>query len=167
MMLDDLAARLSNVQHTATGVKALCPAHADRSPSLSVKVGERGLLVHCWAGCTLAEIVAALGLRTRDLFFDAGQPKHLRRALPPKPRFDRNRLAFELRLHGDLLHLRSQGVLAAATGLDTTEWSDADFDRAVRAVAIAYDDADRAELLDQVAFNFRRKLLNREVRDAA
>lgn len=37
-----------------------CPAHADGKASLSVRVGERAVLFHCFAGCTSAEIMAAL-----------------------------------------------------------------------------------------------------------
>ena len=37
-----------------------CPAHADRSPSLSVRVGERSLLFKCFAGCPAVEIIRAL-----------------------------------------------------------------------------------------------------------
>jgi hypothetical protein len=47
---------------------AKCPAHADRHPSLSIKEGKRGILLKCWAGCSLASILAALNLRTSDLF---------------------------------------------------------------------------------------------------
>jgi hypothetical protein len=48
---------------------ALCPAHEDRSPSLTVSEGGDGrALVHCFAGCPVEEIIAALGLTWRDLF---------------------------------------------------------------------------------------------------
>lgn len=50
-----------------------CPAHNDRSPSLSVKEGADGrALVHCFAGCSIQEVCAALGLTIRDLFVDRG-----------------------------------------------------------------------------------------------
>ena len=42
------------------GSMCRCPAHDDRTPSLSVRVGERALLFKCFAGCTAAEILAAL-----------------------------------------------------------------------------------------------------------
>jgi putative DNA primase/helicase len=38
-----------------------CPAHDDRTPSLSVRVGRRRLLLHCFAGCRAADIIRALG----------------------------------------------------------------------------------------------------------
>lgn len=48
-----------------------CPSHEDRLPSLSVKEGEAGVLVYCHAGCTVHEVVAALGLEVADLFDDS------------------------------------------------------------------------------------------------
>ena len=38
-----------------------CPAHDDRTPSLSVRVGDRRLLFHCFAGCAASSIIRALG----------------------------------------------------------------------------------------------------------
>jgi hypothetical protein len=37
-----------------------CPAHEDRTPSLSVRIGRTSLLFKCFAGCTIAEILGAL-----------------------------------------------------------------------------------------------------------
>ncbi len=37
-----------------------CPAHADGTASLSIRVGERAVLFHCFAGCTVDAIMAAL-----------------------------------------------------------------------------------------------------------
>lgn len=54
-----------------------CPAHDDRTPSLSVTLGRKAILLHCFAGCTNAEIIAALrrhGVETRELFSGAGAP---------------------------------------------------------------------------------------------
>lgn len=51
---------------------ALCPAHGDRNPSLSVRELDDGkVLLKCWAGCSAEEIVSALGLHLRDLFPDS------------------------------------------------------------------------------------------------
>ena len=38
-----------------------CPAHDDRTPSLSVRPGERRLLLHCFAGCETRKVLRALG----------------------------------------------------------------------------------------------------------
>ena len=52
------------------GFIARCPAHDDRMPSLSIADGADGadgkILVHCHAGCTQDEVIAAL--RTRGLW---------------------------------------------------------------------------------------------------
>jgi len=45
---------------TANGGLCRCPAHDDRSPSLSVRVGRTSLLLHCFAGCTATEVLKAL-----------------------------------------------------------------------------------------------------------
>jgi hypothetical protein len=48
---------------------ACCPAHGDSSPSLSIKEAEDGrVLVHCFAGCEVGDVVAAVGLTLADLF---------------------------------------------------------------------------------------------------
>jgi hypothetical protein len=48
---------------------ARCPAHDDHDPSLSVTEGGDGrVLLHCFAGCEIGAILAALGLTVVDLF---------------------------------------------------------------------------------------------------
>ena len=50
---------------------ALCPVHADRSPSLTIRTAEDGrVLVHCFAGCSVESILRALGLGWEALFPD-------------------------------------------------------------------------------------------------
>lgn len=39
---------------------APCPAHNDRDPSLTIRDGRNGILLHCWSGCTFGSIVDAL-----------------------------------------------------------------------------------------------------------
>lgn len=51
-----------------------CPAHDDRRPSLSVRVGRTSLLLHCFAGCAAADILRALRA--------AGQPLEATPELP-------------------------------------------------------------------------------------
>jgi hypothetical protein len=69
---DQFTAHFVGVQLNGRGAAiAHCPAHEDSSPSLSVTQGERGILVYCHAGCTTEAILAALNLRTSDLFFNS------------------------------------------------------------------------------------------------
>lgn len=47
---------------------ARCPAHPDRNPSLIVSEGNDGrVLIHCFAGCGIEAIVAAVGLSLADI----------------------------------------------------------------------------------------------------
>jgi len=62
-----------------------CQSHDDRVPSLSVNLAADGLgtvLMHCHAGCTLAEATGAIGLTPADLFPGSGQM-----ALFPRSRY--------------------------------------------------------------------------------
>lgn len=46
----------------------LCPAHRDRTPSLSVRLAGDRVPLHCFAGCEVGDVTAAIGLDLRDLF---------------------------------------------------------------------------------------------------
>jgi hypothetical protein len=62
--------RLGGVKQAAPGRwNARCPAHEDRSPSLSVRELDDGrILIHDFGGCSTADVLAALGLAMADLF---------------------------------------------------------------------------------------------------
>lgn len=69
--------RLSNGNYSAQ-----CPAHEDRSPSLSVRPIDGQVLLHCHAGCDTVDVLAALGMTLADLYDNpkprllAGIPAH-------------------------------------------------------------------------------------------
>lgn len=71
MQLDDFVDLLEGVKVQGGGYIARCPAHEDRSPSLSVTEGDEGILVKCHAGCLTEAVVEALGLEMKDLFFES------------------------------------------------------------------------------------------------
>lgn len=61
--------RLDKVKGRNGSWTACCPAHEDKSPSLSVREGEDGrVLVHCFGGCSVDQIVGAVGMDMTDLF---------------------------------------------------------------------------------------------------
>ena len=68
--IDQILSRLDRVKQTGPGKwQALCPAHDDKRPSLSIKEADDGkVLLKCWTGCGAAEIVNAVGLSLADLF---------------------------------------------------------------------------------------------------
>lgn len=47
---------------------ARCPAHEDRSPSLSIDKADDRWLICCHAGCAAIDVVRAVGLELADLF---------------------------------------------------------------------------------------------------
>lgn len=62
------------VRQVPGGFSCQCPVHEDRTPSLSIREERDGrVLLHCHAGCSPADIIAALGLRMRDLFPESGR----------------------------------------------------------------------------------------------
>jgi hypothetical protein len=65
----DLVARLSGVRKSSRdGWMAKCPAHPDKTPSLSVKAMSDGrTLLHCFGGCATGDVLAAIGLEFRDV----------------------------------------------------------------------------------------------------
>lgn len=68
--VDGILARLQGVQRVGPNKwKALCPAHDDHSPSLSIREAEDGkVLLHCWAGCSAEDVCRAMGLSLASLF---------------------------------------------------------------------------------------------------
>lgn len=68
-MIENLITRLDGVKRTGPGrYIARCPAHADKSPSLTVTEKDGKVLFHCFAGCEPANVLAAIGLTFNDLY---------------------------------------------------------------------------------------------------
>jgi len=59
----DAVIRGLNGKRSGSTAMALCPAHDDRSPSLAIKLDGGKLLVHCHAGCSQSDVIAALKAR--------------------------------------------------------------------------------------------------------
>jgi putative DNA primase/helicase len=56
--------------------QSLCPAHDDRTPSLSIGMGaDDRVLLHCQAGCDVADVLDRLGLTAADLYTPNGNGK--------------------------------------------------------------------------------------------
>ena len=64
----EFLAKFEGLQQSGGGWVARCPAHGDANPSLSITLKPDGkVLMHCFAGCTVEEICAAVGLKLSDL----------------------------------------------------------------------------------------------------
>jgi len=83
MRIEELAERLDAKKTRDGRWMARCPAHADKSPSLSLGAGRDGQnLLHCFAQCSVRDIARAMGVTLPDLLTD--QPSSTQR--PPRRR---------------------------------------------------------------------------------
>ena len=115
---------------------ARCPAHADRSPSLSIAGGDRGLLLHCWAGCTIEEICTALGLQVADLFIDGRpDPEHQRHRTRARQAQEQQRLQEGLVI--DSMR-EAERYIHSRRGINISAWTDEQLDAELGALADAY-----------------------------
>ena len=67
--IDILLSQLHDFKRRGAGYIARCPAHDDKEASMSISSGEDGrVLLKCFAGCKVEDIVSALDLKMADLF---------------------------------------------------------------------------------------------------
>lgn len=78
--LEAMLDRLDNVKKYQGSFRARCPAHEGREALKITLKGER-ILIHCFAGCGGAEVMAALGMSLSDLY-----PEPLGHHTPPTPK---------------------------------------------------------------------------------
>ena len=82
-----ILAQMTKVRQRQPGqYSACCPAHDDKNPSLSVRETPEGaVLLHCFSGCHVSEVLNALGLEMSDLFpprqVSGNEPKRTPRLL--------------------------------------------------------------------------------------
>ena len=85
MNIDTILSRLDGVKSRGNhSFTARCPAHNDRSPSLSIRALDDGrILMHCFGGCSVDDIVTSIGLTLTDLFPEKVEHnKHQRAPFP-------------------------------------------------------------------------------------
>lgn len=71
MTLDEFLTHFKGVRPSGDGYSALCPAHDDHNPSLSITEKDGNRLLYCHAGCPLDDILSAAGLARPDLYTDS------------------------------------------------------------------------------------------------
>ncbi len=82
MNVREILQRFPDARQSGSGWSARCPAHEDRTPSLSIAEGDDGrVLLHCHSGCSPDAVVRAKGLSMSDLM-----PERARPAVPSKRR---------------------------------------------------------------------------------
>lgn len=69
--MSEILQHLDGLKKTGSGYLAQCPAHKDNDPSLTVSIqGDGKVLLHCFAGCSVHDILGSLGLPYSVLFGD-------------------------------------------------------------------------------------------------
>lgn len=66
---DDFISQFTVKRTTGGEYSCICPAHDDKAPSLSISEGERGIVLHCHAGCSTEDVCAAVNWPVNDLFY--------------------------------------------------------------------------------------------------
>jgi hypothetical protein len=102
-VIEQLLSRLEKVRGRNGSWTACCPAHADKSPSLAIRDDGGKILLRCFAGCEVSNIVSAIGMDMTDLF-PPSEPKY-----PPAPKV--KLFASDLLR---VLHMEAQIVMVAA-----------------------------------------------------
>lgn len=75
-ILNDFLALLKGVKKARSGqYMGLCPGHNDTKPSLSIKEADGKILVQCFAGCELIDILKPLDLKPKDLFLNSSKSR--------------------------------------------------------------------------------------------
>ena len=75
MKIEEFLNYLKNVKKVRENqYMALCPAHNDKNPSLSIGLSENKnqILLHCYAGCSADDVLNTVGLKKKDLFNNKG-----------------------------------------------------------------------------------------------
>jgi len=67
--MHNMIGMLDNVKFYGGRHHADCPS-CGKKRKLSVKEGDKGLLVKCWSGCSTDEICGSLGMRVHELFYE-------------------------------------------------------------------------------------------------
>jgi len=167
--LKNVLERLSGVSVNGDPWKALCPAHSDKRPSLSIKNGTKGILIKCWAGCALEDIVAAIGISTSDLFFE--QPKHQScKSNGTQPeranlnyRWPWRNLVNELQNIAEVRSILAKDFLEQAKCVDVRSLTDTDRDRLLEKIFLAMSWIQLGKDVDELAFQIRRKMRGQEI----
>jgi hypothetical protein len=108
---------------------------------LSVREGERGILLKCFAGCSLDEICRSLGIEQKALFFDEldADPRQRRTAarLRISERQEREACAQKRGRFIDACK-HAERFIRSRQALAISSWTDGCLDRELNLIADAY-----------------------------
>ena len=117
MNADILLARLEGVRPAGDGRwYARCPAHDDKSPSLSIRDTGEKVLIHCFTGCDPEDVLTAVGLEWKDIYPDPWECARKRPNEAARKAFKRNEAQFDpLDIERGILAIGSADIKAGKT----------------------------------------------------
>jgi len=81
---EEILARFSKVYRSGEGeYQCLCPSHNDRTASLGLKFKEDKMILNCFAGCSMEDIIGSVGLSWADVM-----PNSIDTEYKPEKRFN-------------------------------------------------------------------------------
>jgi len=127
MVINEILARFEKVYSSGKDQwQCLCPAHDDRSASLSIKLlPDTRVLVNCFAGCSASDILDSAGLSFDDII-----PSRIGDLKPVKAAFNP---------YAVLKAISNETLLVAVAAMDMAhgkELSEADRERLTKAAQI-------------------------------
>jgi len=129
--IDTLLSRVHKLKKTGDSKwLSCCPAHDDKSPSLSIKLADDRILIYCFAGCDVSSIVGGLGLELSDLM-----PESKRHSRPDnkRPKFNKSEMFDRIAEESSILVI---GIRQISSG---TPLNDDDMARVIKAEKIIDD----------------------------
>jgi hypothetical protein len=117
--------RLDGVQRHGKGCRAHCPACGGKSRKLSISQADDGrVLIHCFGGCPVHGVLAAIGLSATDLFerrIEASMSPAEQRAMREYARQAQWRAALDaLLLEVSVVHIAARQI-ASGQSLDQSD----------------------------------------------
>ncbi len=76
MTYDEFLTHFKVVKRYENKAQCICPCHSDKTASLTVSRGNKGILLFCHAGCKCEDILKAADLEKSDMFFEDRQQKN-------------------------------------------------------------------------------------------
>ncbi len=93
---------------TAGSFSGLCPAHDDKSASLSITLENDRILLYCHAGCNIDDICVSLGIEQTDLFAPIDEKQINKVPVPPKLVKEQKRMKANINADGKVVFFSSK-----------------------------------------------------------
>ena len=75
MTYEQILTRFQVVRRYEDKAQCTCPVHSDQQASLTVSRGRNSTILYCHAGCNYRDILSAVGLSPKDLYYDDSRPQ--------------------------------------------------------------------------------------------